>query len=285
MFSPSPQQMIVPLSQLVNALHSLKSAASSVVTASVQSLQRDLAPDNDLLLREPSVSLRDVGLSEFGAGQLEELVSRLLPSLGPQDAPSCSSPWRASHISAHSFFHNKHGFPQRTSGSALFHKQHHSPLQSLCSQLHYLPVYVQSRGFKTLKSSSRRMDPAYQAPAETDSYTPPFMKSLLGREKGMEAQTVDQLMKQKNLPEAQQEAFKTGFAEGFMKSQAFTQRTPDSVKRTRLIVLVLLAAGLYGLSRTPFLSVRFRATSGLDSAMDPVEVKNVTFDHVKGVEP
>ena len=31
-------------------------------------------------------------------------------------------------------------------------------------------------------------------------------------------------------------------------------------------------------------TVRFRATSGLDSAVDPVQMKNVTFDHVKGVD-
>lgn len=32
------------------------------------------------------------------------------------------------------------------------------------------------------------------------------------------------------------------------------------------------------------LAVRFRTTSGLDSAVDTIQVKNVTFDHVKGVE-
>lgn len=31
-------------------------------------------------------------------------------------------------------------------------------------------------------------------------------------------------------------------------------------------------------------AVRFRTTSGLDSAVDPVQMKNVTFEHVKGVE-
>lgn len=31
-------------------------------------------------------------------------------------------------------------------------------------------------------------------------------------------------------------------------------------------------------------TVRFRTTSGLDSAVDPVQMKNVTFEHVKGVE-
>lgn len=34
----------------------------------------------------------------------------------------------------------------------------------------------------------------------------------------------------------------------------------------------------------PFCIVRFRTTSGLDSAVDPVQMKNVTFEHVKGVE-
>lgn len=31
-------------------------------------------------------------------------------------------------------------------------------------------------------------------------------------------------------------------------------------------------------------TVRFRTTSGLDLAVDPVQMKNVTFEHVKGVE-
>lgn len=33
-----------------------------------------------------------------------------------------------------------------------------------------------------------------------------------------------------------------------------------------------------------FPTVRFRTTAGLDSAVDPVQVKNVTFEHVKGVD-
>lgn len=30
--------------------------------------------------------------------------------------------------------------------------------------------------------------------------------------------------------------------------------------------------------------MRFRTTSGLDSAVDPIHMKNVTFEHVKGAE-
>ncbi|KAG7266478.1 hypothetical protein CRUP_028427 [Coryphaenoides rupestris] len=249
----SPQQMILPLSQLVNALHALKCSANSAVTASVQSLQRDLALENDLLLTEPSGSLRDVGLSEFRAGQLEELLSRLLPSLGSQDTPSCSSPWKTSHASATSFFHNKH-------------------------------AHVQSRGFKTLKSSTRRKDPAYRDPAETDSFTSAFMKRFLSRSKGVEPQVMEELMRQKNLPEAQQEAFKTGFAEGFMRSLAF-EKSSDTVWPNRLLWMALLGLGVYNLYKNNFITAaRFRAVSGLDANVDPVDVTSVTFDHVKGVE-
>lgn len=275
--------MIVPLSQLINALHSLKNSA----TASIQALHKDFNPEHSVFLREPSVSLKDLGLSELRASQLDELVSRLLPTPGPEEPPAVPSIWRTSHVSADSFFHNKHGFSHRNLGlfgSPLFHRQYHSPLRQACSELQFLPVWVQSRGFKTLRSRTRRTESGYDGPVESEAYTPAFMKGLLLKEKGVEAQSLDQVIQQKNLPENQQEAFKTGFTEGFMRSQALTQRTQDSLRRTRLILLVLLLIGIYGLSRTPFLSVRFRTTSGLDSAVDPIQMKNVTFEHVKGVE-
>lgn len=278
-----PQQMIVPLSQLINALHSLKNSA----TASVQTLHKDFTPEHNSYLKEPSVSLRDLGLSEVRVSQLDELISRLLPIPGPEEPPTVPSLWRTSHVSADSFFHNKHGFSHRRMGvfgSPLFHRQYHSPLKEVCSELQFLPVRVQSRGFKTLRSRTRRGESTYDGPVESEAYTPAFMKGLLMREKGPEAQSLDHVTKQKNLPENQQEAFKTGFTEGFMRSQAFTQRTQDSLKRTRMILLGLLLVGIVVLYRTPFLSVRFRTTTGLDSAVDPIQMKNVTFQHVKGVE-
>ncbi|XP_028425007.1 ATP-dependent zinc metalloprotease YME1L1 isoform X2 [Perca flavescens] len=278
-----PQQMIVPLSQLINALHSLKNSA----TASVQALHKDFIPEHSSYLKEPSVSLRDLGLSEIRASQLDELVSRLLPIPGPEEPPTVPSIWRSSHVSSDSFFHNKHGFSHRrlgVFGSPIFHRQYHSPLKEACSELQFLPVWIQSRGFKTLKSRTRRTESGYDGPVESEAYTPAFMKGLLQREKAPEAQSLDELLKQKHLPDNQQEAFKTGFTEGFMRSQAFTQRTQASLRRTRIILLALLLLGIYGLSRTPFLSVRFRTTSGLDSAVDPIQMKNVTFEHVKGAE-
>uniref|UniRef100_A0A8D3BNH5 ATP-dependent zinc metalloprotease YME1L1 n=1 Tax=Scophthalmus maximus TaxID=52904 RepID=A0A8D3BNH5_SCOMX len=236
--------------------------------------------------QQPAVSLRDLGLSEIRASQLDELVSRLLPTPGPQEPLAVPSAWRTSHVSANSFFHNKHGDDLQcfVFGSPIFHRQYHSPLKEVCSQLQFLPVLVQSRGFKTFRSRSRRTVTSDDGSVESEGYTPSFMKGFLLREKAAEAQTLDQLVKQKSLPENQQEAFKTGFTEGFMRSQAFTQRTQEALRRTRLILLALLIIGIYGLSRTPFFSVRFRTTTGLDSAVDPVQMKNVTFEHVKGVE-
>ncbi|TKC48347.1 hypothetical protein EI555_016303, partial [Monodon monoceros] len=109
-------------------------------------------------------------------------------------------------------------------------------------------------------------------------------QGFLLRDRGSDVESLDKLMKTKNIPEAHQDAFKTGFAEGFLKAQALTQKTNDSLRRTRLIVFILLVVGIYGLLKNPFLSVRFRTTTGLDSAVDPVQMKNVTFEHVKGVE-
>lgn len=278
-----PQQMIVPLNQIISAFHSLKNSA----TASVQALHKDFIPEHTSYGKEPSVSLRELGLSEIRVNQLDELVSRLLPIPGPQEAPTVPSIWRTSHVSADSFFHNKHGFSHRHFGgfgSPVFHRQYHSPLKDVCSRLQFLPVWVQSQGFKTLRSKTKRVESSYDGPVESEAYTPTFMKGLLLREKGPEVQSLDQVMKLKNLPENQEEAFKTGFTEGFMRSQALTRRTQDSLRRTRLILLALLLIGIYGLSRTPFLSVRFRTTSGIDSAVDPIQMKSVTFEHVRGVE-
>lgn len=167
-----------------------------------------------------------------------------------------------------------------TFGSPLFQRQHQSPLKEVCSDLHFLPgenrptllqrarpwinrasgfqhcifdfcilVWFQSRGFKTLRSKTRRAESSVDGPAESEPYTPAFMKvrlvkivsnkteripkiisllpsqGLLQKEKGPEVQLLDQIVKQKSLPDDQQEAFKTGFSEGFMRSQAFTQRT------------------------------------------------------------
>uniref|UniRef100_A0A3Q1BJG5 AAA+ ATPase domain-containing protein n=1 Tax=Amphiprion ocellaris TaxID=80972 RepID=A0A3Q1BJG5_AMPOC len=229
-------------------------------------------------------NLRESGLLDLGTRQLDELMSRVLPHLSPQEMPPSlggQTAWRASHLSTHSFFHNKHGENEHLS---FFPRQHPSPLLSVCTELQYWPVLVQSRGFKTLRSKTRRLQSGFERPAESERFTPSFMKGFLTRDKGIDVENLDSLLKNKNVPDGQHDAFKRGFAEGFLKAQALTQRTQDSLRRTRLILLVLLLVGLYGISKTPFISVRFRTTSGLDSAVDPVQMKNVTFEHVKGVE-
>uniref|UniRef100_A0A8C7W3S7 ATP-dependent zinc metalloprotease YME1L1 n=1 Tax=Oncorhynchus mykiss TaxID=8022 RepID=A0A8C7W3S7_ONCMY len=244
-------------------------------------------------ISKKNLSTSDLGLSDLGVGQLDELISAMLPRLSQQGALSSSSPsqqaWGTSHLSSHSFFHNKHGECDHEHLNCI-HIYQTSFYLEMCSfdfkcveHVYLFPVWIQNRGFKTL-GKHKRLQAGFERPMESDGFTPSFMKGLLMRDKGMEVETLDKLMKNKNIPDGQQDSFKTGFAEGFLKSQALTQRTQDSLRRTRLVLLVLLLLGLYGLSKTPFLSVRFRTTSGLDSAVDPVHMKNVTFEHVKGVE-
>lgn len=253
---------------------------------SVSHKHRENTPEQDLNSTEPSLSLRDLGLSDLGLVQIDELLEKLLPRVSQQDSQLKTVPdiWRTSHLSSDSFFHNKHGFSRMGGVTPVFSRQNQSPLQTLCTDLKYLPLLVQNRGFKTLKSRTRRLQGGFEGPVEPEGITPSFMKGFLTRDKGPDVETLEKLLKNKNIPEGQHDAFKTGFAEGFLKAQALTQRTQESLRRTRLILLVLLLVGLYGLSKTPFLSVRFRTTSGLDSAVDPVQMKNVTFEHVKGVE-
>uniref|UniRef100_A0A673JXF6 ATP-dependent zinc metalloprotease YME1L1 n=1 Tax=Sinocyclocheilus rhinocerous TaxID=307959 RepID=A0A673JXF6_9TELE len=234
---------------------------------------------------QPKVKLKDLGLSELRFHHVREVLERLLPSIDPEEksisnAAQNSTAWRTSHISAPSFFQNKYG--------EVTHNM--SPLQAACLWVYFMCVFlclclvwVQNRGFKTMSSKTRHLQSGFEGPVDAENYTPAFMKGLLMKEK-RDMGNLEQSLKQNNLPESHQDAFKTGFTEGFMKAQALTQRTQDSVKRTRLIIFVLLLVGLYGVSRSPLFSVRFRTTSGLDSAVDPIQMKNVTFEHVKGVE-
>ncbi|KAM8959711.1 ATP-dependent zinc metalloprotease YME1L1 isoform 1-T1 [Lycaon pictus] len=277
-------QVTVPLSHLINAFHSPKTTSISVSASASQNQHRDVVPEHEAPGNESVLNLRDLGLSDLKIGQIDQLVDSLLP--GFCEGKSVSSHWHTSHVSAQSFFENKYGYLDMftTLRSSCLYRQHSRTLKSICSDLQYWPVFIQSRGFKTLKSRTRRLQSTSERLAETQHIAPSFVKGFLLRDRGSDVESLDKLMKTKNIPEAHQDAFKTGFAEGFLKAQALMQKTNDSLRRTRLILFVLLLFGIYGLLKNPFLSVRFRTTTGLDSAVDPVQMKNVTFEHVKGVE-
>ncbi|KAB0406346.1 hypothetical protein E2I00_009103, partial [Balaenoptera physalus] len=255
----------VPLSHLINAFHSPKSTSISISASVSQNQHRDVVSEHEAPSNEPILNLRDLGLSELKIGQIDQLVDSLLPGICKDK--NVSSHWHTSHVSAQSFFENKY-----------------DNIQELLKEFVQIFSTGQSRGFKTLKSRTRRLQSTSERLAETQHTAPSFVKGFLLRDRGSDIESLDKLMKTKNIPEAHQDAFKTGFAEGFLKAQALTQKTNDSLRRTRLIVFILLVVGIYGLLKNPFLSVRFRTTTGLDSAVDPVQMKNVTFEHVKGVE-
>ncbi|KAM5157461.1 ATP-dependent zinc metalloprotease YME1L1 [Mantella aurantiaca] len=275
-------QVTVPLSYLITAFHSPKTTAYLPSSASLQAFQRDVTPESEAYITEPVFNLRDLGLSELRPAQLDEIFTRLLPGFF-DDKKKTSAHWHTSHVSAQSFFENKNGYPSGLSVLRPIHQQQQKPLKQVCAKLQHWPVYIQSRGFKTVKVKDRLQSTSVRVGA-TESSAPSFMKGFLMRDRVPDVENLEKIVKSKNVPEGQQDAFKNGFAEGFLKAQALTQRTTESLRRTRFILLSVLLLGLYGLSKTPFLSVRFRASSGLDAAVDPIQMKNVTFEHVKGVE-
>uniref|UniRef100_A0A8C6WM42 ATP-dependent zinc metalloprotease YME1L1 n=1 Tax=Neogobius melanostomus TaxID=47308 RepID=A0A8C6WM42_9GOBI len=192
----------------------------------------------------------------------DELMNNVFPKeMSLSSAQIRNSEWRTSHLSTHSFYHNKHG----------------------------KYFIIRATVVERVVSGSVGWGFESQLP-QNAHYSYILLQGFLTRDKGVDVESLDSLLKNKNIPDVQQDSFKRGFAEGFLKAQALTQRTQDSSRRTRLILLVLLLIGIYGISKTPFLSgkgffqLRFRTTSGLDSAVDPVHMKNVTFEHVKGVE-
>lgn len=290
-------QGTVPLTHFINVIQYLKSSANSAVSTSVQSLHKDLPSEHDLLHNENKINLKDLGLSELRLSHINDVLRKLLPSFDLDEKSITSTAhtltsWRTSHISAPSFFQNKYGFPHRHRGllgSPVFYRQSPSPLHAVCTDLHHLQFWVQNRGFKTVRSKTRYLQ--QDSPIEAENYTPPLIKGFLTKEK-QTAESLEQVLRHKDVPESHEDPFKVGFTEGFMKAQALTKRTQDSVKKTRLLVFVLFLVGLYGLSRSPLFSgkgsfsdaVSFRTSSSLDSAVDPMQMKNFTFEHVKGAE-
>ncbi|XP_077414819.1 ATP-dependent zinc metalloprotease YME1L1-like isoform X2 [Vanacampus margaritifer] len=271
-------QVTIPLSQLLNVVHSLKSSVVSSSTICKSRVPNEHASQSELHYPEPQWNLRDLGLSDLGTQQLNELAIRLLPRLNLQETPApiagTRAIWRTSHLSTHSFFLNKHGFSHLLMSAPVYSRQRPSPLQSICTELQHSSVWIQQRGFKTLRSKTKRVQSGLERPVESEGFPPSFMKGFLTRDKGIDVESLDSLTKSGNIPDGQQDAFKRGFAEGFLKAQVLTK---DSVRKNRILLLVMLFIGLYSISKIPFIS-------GLDSSVDPVQMKNVTFEHVKGVE-
>uniref|UniRef100_A0A8C1NU80 ATP-dependent zinc metalloprotease YME1L1 n=1 Tax=Cyprinus carpio TaxID=7962 RepID=A0A8C1NU80_CYPCA len=131
---------------------------------------------------KPSLTLRDLGLTDLGVGQLDELVQKLLPCVTQQESLSqlrtVPNIWRTSHLSSDSFFYNKHGFSRMGGVTPVFSKQNKSPLQTLCTDLKYLPLMIPNRGFKTLKSRTRRLQGGFDSSGEPEGFTPSFMKGV-----------------------------------------------------------------------------------------------------------
>lgn len=67
-----------------------------------------------------------------------------------------------------------------------------------------------------------------------------ILQGFLTRDKGIEVESLDSMLKNKNIPDGQQDSFKRGFAEGFLKAQALTQRTQGKFQYKNTLLRNLL---------------------------------------------
>uniref|UniRef100_A0A8C6T949 ATP-dependent zinc metalloprotease YME1L1 n=1 Tax=Neogobius melanostomus TaxID=47308 RepID=A0A8C6T949_9GOBI len=115
----------------------------------------------------------------------DELMNNVFPKeMSLSSAQIRNSEWRTSHLSTHSFYHNKHGkchFPGCTRCLApvlindpLCVKRNVCRYNSYC----FIIVLVQSRGFKTLRTKTRRLESGFDRPIEPEGFTPSFMKVM-----------------------------------------------------------------------------------------------------------
>lgn len=65
----------------------------------------------------------------------------------------------------------------------------------------------------------------YSGSVKTANKTCHVFQGFLTRDKGIDVESLDSLSKSRNIPDGHQDAFKRGFAEGFLKAQTLTQRT------------------------------------------------------------
>lgn len=70
---------------------------------------------------------------------------------------------------------------------------------------------------------------SYSGFMQTTNQSCLMRQGFLSRDKG-EVESLDSMLKNKNIPDGQQDAFKRGFAEGFLKAQVLTQRTQGKCK-------------------------------------------------------
>ncbi|XP_066301226.1 ATP-dependent zinc metalloprotease YME1L1-like isoform X1 [Branchiostoma lanceolatum] len=209
-------QLIAPLSQVVNVFNSLKSSTICHSSAWQRLQQKSRKEPSEFTVSDASVSqiLKELGLSGIPPSVIAQQVNNLLPTAIAPLLERKPSHWQTSYVSAESFFENKNGMPPRLFES--YTRRNTSSLLpahiSIQPSFPLSPVLQQTRGFKTRAQRSKLKMEEEEADGVLSG-----MKSTLAKDKPID---VNKIVKEHNIKEGNREAFKFGFADGYLMAQA-----------------------------------------------------------------
>ncbi|XP_070547244.1 ATP-dependent zinc metalloprotease YME1L1-like isoform X2 [Ptychodera flava] len=295
-----PQQFAgLPLAHLAAVCNAVKNKASTCTSAFKQRERQQhnqrkeeekKSCHDEARISSESLENARAALSELG---LSELPDKWFVDCSlPVTSAGIPSQWHTSYVSAATFFENKHGF----TAESLYEKRSLNAghvLTNLLSNVQlqqqnysrWMPqsVFNQRRGFKTKRSHSiGRMTSSGFKPFEYKQDTAPssidsILQNLSAKEKEQLSEKIDKAMKEEKIQDGERDSFKTGFVDGYLRSQKEMKKS-DSYSRWLSIVLISII--IYCIYKFSFLA-RVSITT---AQVDTMNVKNVSFDDVRGVD-
>ncbi|XP_077861836.1 LOW QUALITY PROTEIN: ATP-dependent zinc metalloprotease YME1L1-like [Saccoglossus kowalevskii] len=279
----------LPLVQLAAVCSSVKNAATSCVSQfnrkrkqprrkEKQSSEEVICPES---LNNVTANLTELGLDNLPNNWLSECT-----------VPTTKNNWHVSYVSAETFFQNKHGI----SIESLSHNPHSSThiLSNLLSnvqlqqryQTQWIPqsFFQQRRGFKTrrsiptppMKSSSLKLAmPSEQTPGLGSLDT--ILQNLSSKEKVNLSENIEKALRSEKIQENERDSFKTGFVEGYLRSQKEIKKSDNYSRWLSVILIAIIVYCIYKLSLVARVSIS-------TAQVDAMNVKNIGFDDVQGVE-
>eukprot|EP00058_Branchiostoma_floridae_P016634 XP_002602122.1 hypothetical protein BRAFLDRAFT_234261 [Branchiostoma floridae] len=268
-------QLIAPLSQVVNVFNSLKSSTTCHASAWQRLQQKNRKEQSEFTVSDASVSLilKDLGLSGISPSVIAQEVNNLLPTAIAPLLDQKPSHWQTSYVSAESFFENKHGnllslSPRVSNYSFHLYDLDIKEVYIMSATSH--DFLQQRRGFKTRAQRSKLKMEEEEASGVLSGMkvAPFFMCSTLAKDKPID---VNKIVKEHNIKEGNREAFKFGFADGYLMAQAQSLKAMSSHQTCADVYVTLTLTG----------RLRF---SGMDTSVQAVKDNNVTFEDVKGCQ-
>ncbi|XP_071942428.1 ATP-dependent zinc metalloprotease YME1L1-like [Antedon mediterranea] len=261
-------QQILSLSQVASTFHAIKTLTnSSSVVSKSRRKHEDAGHKKKNAICSESLDNVLLNMQELGLHLSTENIKldSLLPStLNPQKT------WTESHVSSGSFFYNKHGF--------FDHQSLPKTSRGVLSRLVDLSSLQSTRGFKTRTASIGRVGSLSHEPNES-SILPKWFRTKQTKDSDGLASKLSSALSAQEERISDHDSFKTGYIDGYVKGRDEPKKTDRMKTWINILILSLLIYYSFKLA-SMFGRVSLIGTSSVDT----LNVKDVSFDDVRGVD-